>query len=176
MSLHDCTMTGTVFQEFKQRLCTGEPPELGPGPRPSAQEQTRLVKTLEEVFRGTKLPADQQELVRAVALLWHDHLEAAHVIAQNIENADRAFVHGIVHRREPDYGNARYWFRRVGKHPAFEELAARVNAWLESGTHQALREVLIPGGTWDPFAFIDCCEKEGRQSAADQRKRNLREI
>jgi hypothetical protein len=176
MSLHDSPMTGTALQELKQRLCTGQPPELGPGPRPNSQEQTRLEKTLEDVFRGTKLPADKQELVRALALLWHDHLEAAHEIAQDIANADGAFIHGIVHRREPDYGNAKYWFRRVGEHPAFGELAVRVNALLESRTEPSLREVLIPGGAWDPFAFIDSCEKESRQSDADQRKRNLRAI
>jgi hypothetical protein len=38
----------------------------------------------------------------------------------NLELMDQtlAFWHGIMHRREGDFSNSHYWFRRVGKHPA----------------------------------------------------------
>jgi hypothetical protein len=39
-------------------------------------------------------------------------------------------VHAIMHRREPDPWNSKYWWRRVGAHPCFPELARRAGAFL----------------------------------------------
>lgn len=46
-------------------------------------------------------------------------LDRSHSISQAVESAEGSFWHGIMHRREPDYGNAKYWVRRVGQHPAY---------------------------------------------------------
>src|SRR2546426_713043 len=116
-------MSGIALQEIEKLLEAAELPELGPGPRAGVLSEGAVNRGLAELIGGRKLPMEKQELIRALVLLWHDNLEAAHRIAQEIENADGAFVHGIMHRREPDYGNAAYWFRRVGKHGAFSEIA-----------------------------------------------------
>src|SRR5215472_18856895 len=107
-------------------LATDETAELGPGPRSGVQSQTLLENRLRPMLEDSGLSQERQELIRALILLWHDHLEAAHVIAQNVEGPDGAFVHGIMHRREPDPGNAAYWFRRVGRHPAFGPIGSKV--------------------------------------------------
>ena len=83
-------------------------------------------RNFDRLFRQTSLPAARQELLRCVVLLWHDHHEAVHEICQQIETPDGSWLHGLLHRREPDYGNARYWFRRVGVHPGFSTLAEKV--------------------------------------------------
>ena len=57
-------------------------------------------------------------LVKAGLHLLNDDLGRAHVIAQSLEgNSTADYWHAIIHRREGDYSNARYWFARVGAHP-----------------------------------------------------------
>ena len=53
--------------------------------------------------------------VRAVAVA--RFLEPSHTISQGISSPSGSYWHGIMHRREPDYANAKYWFRRVGPAP-----------------------------------------------------------
>ena len=50
----------------------------------------------------------------APAYVYINNLETAHVQVQGHEkNPVAAYIHGIIHRREGDYSNANYWFRRA---------------------------------------------------------------
>jgi hypothetical protein len=158
-------MAGKTEAEGFKSLLTGGLPDLGPGPRAGIMSQEELDKVLGLLLGDTDLPAVSQKLVRGVALLWHDHLDAAHTIAQDIESADGSYLHGIVHRREPDYGNAKYWFRRVGRHAAFPIIVERVVGLLEPKHEHLLQKELMPDGAWDAFAFIDLCERAAGRAA-----------
>jgi hypothetical protein len=96
-----------------------------------------------DAIRRSALP----KLVRAGLFLHFNYWDEAHEMAQDVETPDGSFWHGIVHRLEPDPGNAAYWFRRVGAHPVFPALRTRAG---ELGYRS--------GATWDPIAFIDYCE------------------
>src|SRR5437868_5367798 len=169
-------MSQSDVEKINALLATPELPELGPGPRNGIWEEPRLNHSLDEIFRESNLAAENQQLIRALVLLWHDHLDSSHSISQNISNADGAFVHGIMHRREPDYGNAAYWFRRVGTHPAFDEIATRAHALLQKKGEAQLEKELISAGGWNAFAFIDACERCSKRGASEQEKKLLREI
>src|SRR5829696_5956993 len=105
-----------MVTDTRDLIRTSQAPDLGPARRSG----TKSIAEIDTVL-GPKANA----LVRATVLLWHDHLDEAHEIAQSIENADGSYLHGIIHRREPDYSNAKYWFHRVRRHPCFERLASQ---------------------------------------------------
>src|SRR5208282_628117 len=100
------TITMLFMDELSKLFATPEPPELGPGPRPDVWSADTVNQAVDKFCRVAKLPGGKAQLILALALLWHDHLEASHVLAQSVDTSDGAFVHGIMHRREPDYGNA----------------------------------------------------------------------
>ena len=63
------------------------------------------------------------DLVKAGLHLMNDDLDRAHVLSQAHEgNATADYWHAIVHRREGDYSNSKYWLARVGDHPVIREV------------------------------------------------------
>lgn len=128
-------------------------------------------------FGEQQLIPDVTSQIDAVALKAglfqvHDYLNESHNLAQSVEGRGRHsagdYWHAVMHRREPDYSNSKYWFRRVGQHPVFEPLAARASALLSAGigddSHWADR--LLGGGRWDAFAFVDLCQYSAQSGDA----------
>lgn len=151
---------GAGLARFKAVMATADVPFLGPQQRPGTASEVELNRQLSEYFASARIAPHVQPLLRSAALLWHDHLDASHTISQGIETRDGSWLHGIMHRREPDYGNAKYWFQRVGQHAAFPALAGRVAQLLQS--NDAEWAGLVESGQWQPFAFVDACEQAGR--------------
>jgi hypothetical protein len=149
---------GPLFHDIKALLHTEEPAHLGPERRPGALSIVALDERLAAATRDARLAPSVKELIRALVYLWHDHMDESHQIAQHIESPDGSLLHGIMHRREPDYSNAKYWFRRVGSHPCFLSLAHRAGELLEKHVESDLHSRLVPNKTWDPFAFVDAVE------------------
>ena len=119
-------------------------------------------------------PADATAVLAGLWLL-HGDADASHRLSQSIEDEGRHrcgnFWHAIMHRQEPDYGNSNYWFRRVGQHPIFPELARRATELiLGDGSDQALgprKKLGLPSG-WDSSAFVDWCEAASLSAEASQ--------
>lgn len=154
-------------------FATPEPADLGPGPRAGVKAESDVRSAVAALGRKGR----NADLLLALALLWHDHHDPAHEICQVIENADGSYVHAILHRREPDYWNSKYWFRRVGAHPAYGELARQVAEFLKDAGQTSLLSKLIPGGRWDAMAFVDACETAaGEESENSQVLRSIQQI
>jgi len=168
-------MSEQTIAQIRPLLVTNEPADLGPGPRSGVMSERELNARLDSLPGKTNLSSTRKELVRSLLLLWHDHLDASHNISQRIENADGSFVHAIMHRREPDAWNSKYWWRRVGQHPAFPEIARRVGELLARSRRREeadLARRLVPGGDWDAPAFVEACDAARDASLI----RTLREI
>lgn len=164
LTLSDPLLACCCVTQVQELLNTPEPPPLGP----ERQTGTKSVADIAPLLDASN------PLLRATVLLWHDHLDEAHHIVQDIENADGSYLHAIMHRREPDYGNAKYWFRRVGQHPCYEELAGEAQRILTD--EKALLARLVPRGEWDAFAFVDACEQAAKAKLTREQEQLLREI
>ena len=84
-----------------------------------------------------------REELQAGLWLYVDDLDRSHTICQGIDDETGSYWHGIMHRREGDFSNSHYWFRKVGNHPAM---------------------ALIDG--YDPHRFIDEAEAQHGDNSA----------
>ena len=85
--------------------------------------------TLED-FRLSLSAAEPPPVAPALRALWHDargDWDAAHAVAQDVDDESGAWVHAYLHRKEGDIGNARYWYGRAGRPEATDSLDAEWN-------------------------------------------------
>jgi hypothetical protein len=123
---------------------------------------------------GGRLSGVTEAALRAGLFLINGFFDESHSQSQSIEgqgpNHTGDYWHAILHRREPDYGNSKYWFRHVGRHPIFVQLAISVQQHLENAGQTLAEKLsrwsnrLITSSGWDPFAFVDLCEAAERDA------------
>ena len=74
--------------------------------------------TIDEFSATLQQSEPPASLPPTLVALWHDgrgDWEAAHRVAQDIDDEDGAWIHAYLHRKEGDLGNAAYWYRRAGR-------------------------------------------------------------
>ena len=140
-----------VDDVFLELFDPENPPAPGPGPRKGRLSIAQVDAGLARAFGESSSRLESRPLIRALALLWHDHHDAAHALVQDASGGEGAYIHGMLHRREPDFWNAKYWFRRVGPMPFFKPLAEQLKRLEGAGA-------LLSGGSFDASRFVDMVE------------------
>ena len=79
--------------------------------------------------------------IKAGLWLYVDDLDRSHAISQGIDTPSGSFWHAIMHRREGDFSNSKYWLRMVGSHPVIEAIG------------------------YDPYDFVDACQSDRDQNS-----------
>jgi hypothetical protein len=145
-------------------------PELGPGTPNESARPTIAALQMNRTLGGRKIVDHQAAKCCHCALwLWHDFLDESHSISQEIETIEGSYWHGIMHRREPDYGNAKYWFRRVPNHPIHEPLTAAARDLATGVRPDAAAAFLGTQSSWDAFQFVELCEAIARGRSQAER-------
>lgn len=153
MKSNEILLPGQFFE-------TPTPPRIGPQKRAGTHSLKELDQEMKAFFQNSAHKQRLHDLIRALVYLWHDHLDASHTISQGIEDHEGSYLHGIMHRRELDYGNAKYWFRRIGAHPVLKRVGESLTQALPAAEKELVSSA-IKGGVLDPYAFVDLCEKAG---------------
>jgi hypothetical protein len=139
-------MTDTYPPLIAELLAIPHPTALGAGsPNPTAGDRLR---GLDAVTLFAPVPIRDADMAAAcIAGLWlrFDFLDESHKLSQEIETPTGSFWHAIMHRREGDFGNSKYWWQRVGRHPVVAAL------------EQQAPPVGYPYS--NPAAFVDFCER-----------------
>jgi hypothetical protein len=133
------------FEEIFEVLARRSPPAL------------RAEKTFDSNLTPAIDALDASDDVKAGLYLLNDDLERSHALAQAHEGDKTCdYWHAIVHRREGDFDNAKYWLRQVGRHPVL----TRVH----------------DGGPTAAIAFVDRCREAGANERAALEAIQKREI
>jgi hypothetical protein len=144
------------YPDFIERLLLHEDTLREPLPaQPSEFSYPRIIRIREvddaTLLGGqTPLPDAPLALLRGGLFYFHNALEDSHKAVAEDKTDTGAYWHGMVHRREGDFDNARYWMRRAGVHPSFQEALHRAS---DGSSHMAKQ------GNWDPYLFIHLCEQ-----------------
>jgi hypothetical protein len=110
------------------------------GAAPELRQQIAAL-TADMVLTSPPRSRGDAEALLAGLWLWHDFLDESHAISQSLHTPTGSFWHAIMHRREGDFSNAKYWYARCRNHRVLAEIAARA------------------AGQWDPNAFVDLVER-----------------
>ncbi|MEM9644697.1 MAG: hypothetical protein AAF989_06875 [Planctomycetota bacterium] len=143
-----------VSPELAEWIIEAPIPKLGDSPRAQERSET-LARILErdwsDIGRGDLArPADSAiPGIKSALWLLAGELDRSHDISQNLKSPSGSFLHGIMHRREGDFGNAKYWFRTAGDHPVEKEL----------------RDA-FPQEYKNACQFVDQCESSQRESSS----------
>jgi hypothetical protein len=150
--------------EIRKIIEAAPRPGLGAG-RPSVatrQEIEDLIgpsSGIGEASAGT-YPAGPPLAPLPMAALWllAGELERSHAISQHVESSSGSYWHGIMHRREGDFLNSKYWFRRVGQHPVLQQLAQQISEQREHLEQHGLPCQDLVRDTRVAEAYIDLCQ------------------
>jgi hypothetical protein len=109
---------------------------------PAAKADSELLKLAERAMERPAIAGNPE--LGAGLLLYVDDLHASHGLSQGISSAAGLYWHAIMHRREGDFGNSKYWLQRAGRHPMLDA---------------------IPG--FDPVQFVEAVRNSHKANPAD---------
>ena len=113
--------------------------------------------TADRMIRGQIRSRDDASAMLSGLWLYHDWLEESHTISQDLHSETGSLWHAIMHRREGDFSNSKYWYARCRSHAVLASIGTAAGAILNPlPADKSLLRLVNP--TWDPNAFVDLVE------------------
>ncbi len=124
-------------------------PRFTPTDPPPRPELIRQIEAASDTQFGP-VSATSAACLRSLLFVAAGDLDRAHVLVQELTSSNASYIHGMIHRIEGDFGNARYWFHQARIHPTAPEMYRRASAnSLTIASHPV----------WDPDRVTDLAER-----------------
>jgi hypothetical protein len=115
------------------------------------------------IEKGQEAANPKTILLQSAFYVCFDCFKEAHNIAQDHEGLIGNWLHAILHRREPDAGNSKYWYDRVklpGKvSQGIAEESLKLLKSLSLQELEPLQRKMSKSGAWEPEIFVDLCDQ-----------------
>ena len=128
-------------------------------PMPGLDENPKSKPTCEAITAYFAKNGPGGTLVESALWLLAGELDRSHSVSQTIDTPDGSFWHGIMHRREGDFWNAKYWFRRVGRHSVMERLVDHIASHQDMFSASQLPTQGLLNASSAAATLVDLCEK-----------------
>ena len=107
-----------------------------------------------DLIAGKVASHDDARAMLAGLWLYFDFLDESHTISQSLSSETGSFWHAIIHRREGDFSNSKYWYARCQDHPSLPVMgAAAAKAVNAMPADKSLLRLVATG--WNPNAFVE---------------------
>jgi hypothetical protein len=138
--------------------------QLVPQQRGSEEARLALVGLTAQNVLSVPVPSSRDDAAAVLSglWLWHDYLDESHTISQRIDSDTGSFWHAIMHRREGDFSNSKYWYARCERHPALQTLTRAAEDVTKSAPADK-RIVKLTASGWDARAFVDLVQEVHNQ-------------
>ena len=128
-------------------------PTAGRG-NPAARDVLENTQPADLVVAGKVARMDDAKAMLSGLWLYFDFLDESHTISQSLPNETGSFWHAIMHRREGDFSNSKYWYARCADHPALPAMAAAAGKIVnQMPADKSLLRLVATG--WNPNGFVD---------------------
>ena len=121
-----------------------------------------VLREIDSIVGEFAKPGHEHQLKAALLLVAGD-LDGSHELSQRDPSDVGSYLHGMMHRREGDYGNAKYWFRRA----ASVDVSSAVTEHLDYDCRRALGG--SPNWRFTPESLTDLLESYRQQQPANGR-------
>ena len=127
------------------------------GPTPASAHRALDGVTAEQLISRPIKHADDAMAALAGLWLWHDALDESHRISQDLVTPTGSFWHAIMHRREGDFSNSKYWYHRCPTHHVIRIMGAVASSIARDCASDPLVARCLSGG-WNSDGFVDLVE------------------
>jgi hypothetical protein len=112
-----------------------------------------------EILQDSQIGEDIRDLLVSLVLLWNDQLDPCHDICQGYGHPEASYIHGMMHRREGDFGNAKYWFRRAQPLDDQKDFSENVASAFKTISGRNPDADYLQPSVWSPEKFVDACSQ-----------------
>ena len=128
-------------------------------------------KRLSGLIADSGLASDS--MVAAMLWLRFGIIEPAHEIVQDGATPLASYLHGVVHRLEGDYWNAKYWFRQVHDKRQLQSISIAMVERIEKEGLLAVAKSLnfVQGSHFLPAEFVTAHEQMNHQTKKSEEQK-----